>query len=78
MTSHEPSNEDLMASLDRALAGVSQLIAGVDAGLVKSRRLVCPLGPPQSLRHAVVGHRSSSDKPRTRKQSRRDCGGPSE
>lgn len=31
MTSHESSNETLMASLDRALAGVGQLIAGVEA-----------------------------------------------
>jgi len=31
MTSHEPSNEDLMASLDRALSGVGRLIAGVEA-----------------------------------------------
>jgi len=49
---------------------------GNQPGFVKSRRRVCPLGPPQSLRQTVLGHLSSSDKPRAYKQSRRDCGGP--
>jgi len=31
MTNHDSSNETLMASLDRALAGVGRLIAGVEA-----------------------------------------------
>ncbi len=31
MTSHDSPNEDLMTSLDRALAGVDRLIAGVEA-----------------------------------------------